>query len=110
MLAVTATANDAVADDIDAVLPIQDSVIDETARDNLYLDDQRNIPHRDDYLASLVATGEDRHLCELPRAFRGARAHAAPAGAAARAMIGFYNAGLSATSANASRSCSVATT
>ena len=39
VLAVTATANDAVADDIDAVLPIQDSVIDETARDNLYLDD-----------------------------------------------------------------------
>lgn len=103
--------NNAVADDIDAVLPIQDSVIDETARDNLYLDDQRNIPHRDDYLASLVATGEKtviyvnsrEHSVALARMLRRRVPQLA-------CMIGFYNAGLSATSASASRSCSVATT
>ena len=96
VLAVTATANDAVADDIDAVLPIQDSVIDETARDNLYLDDQRNIPHRDDYLASLVATGEKtviyvnsrEHSVALARMLRRRVPQLA-------CMIGFYNAGLS---------------
>ena len=86
----------AVADDIDAVLPIQDSVIDETARDNLYLDDQRNIPHRDDYLASLVATGEKtviyvnsrEHSVALARMLRRRVPQLA-------CMIGFYNAGLS---------------
>lgn len=96
VLAVTATANNAVADDIDAVLPIQDSVIDETARDNLYLDDQRNIPHRDDYLASLVATGEKtviyvnsrEHSVALARMLRRRVPQLA-------CMIGFYNAGLS---------------
>ena len=96
VLAVTATANDAVADDIDAVLPIQDSVIDETARDNLYLDDQRNIPHRDVYLASLVATGEKtviyvnsrEHSVALARMLRRRVPQLA-------CMIGFYNAGLS---------------
>ncbi len=35
VLAVTATAPDEVAGDIDATLPLADSVIDETARENL---------------------------------------------------------------------------
>lgn len=96
VLAVTATANDAVADDIDAVLPVRDSVIDETARENLYLDDQRNIAHRDDYLATLVATGEKtvvyvnsrEHSVALARQLRRRVPQLA-------CMIGFYNAGLS---------------
>ncbi len=96
VLAVTATADDAVADDIGAVLPVGESVIDETARDNLYVDDQRNIAHRDDYLASLVARGEKtviyvnsrEHSVALARLLRRRVPQLA-------CMIGFYNAGLS---------------
>ena len=96
VLTVTATANDAIADDIGATVPVDDSVIDETARDNLYLDDQRNIAHRDDYLASLVARGEKtviyvnsrEHSVALARLLRRRVPQIA-------SMIGFYNAGLS---------------
>ena len=96
VLAVTATADDAIASDIDAVLPERTSVVDETGRDNLYLDDQRNIAHRDDYLASLVATGEKtvvyvnsrEHSVALARQLRRRVPQLA-------CMIGFYNAGLS---------------
>ena len=96
VLAVTATANDDIAEDIDAVLPVRESVIDETARDNLFVDDQRNIPHRDDYLASLVAAGEKtvvyvnsrEHSVALARLLRRRVPQLA-------CLIGFYNAGLS---------------
>lgn len=96
VLAVTATADDAIADDIGEVLPLRESVIDETARDNLFVDDQRNIPHRDDYLASLVATGEKtvvyvnsrEHSVALARLLRRRVPQLA-------CLIGFYNAGLS---------------
>ena len=96
VLAVTATANDDIADDIDEVLPVRESVIDETARENLFVDDQRNISHRDDYLASLVATGEKtvvyvnsrEHSVALARLLRRRVPQLA-------CLIGFYNAGLS---------------
>ncbi|MEC4176060.1 single-stranded-DNA-specific exonuclease RecJ [Adlercreutzia sp. R7] len=96
VLAVTATANDAIADDIGAVLPVRTSVIDETGRENLQLDDQRNIAHRDDYLASLIARGEKtvvyvnsrEHSVALARQLRRRVPQLA-------CMIGFYNAGLS---------------
>ena len=78
------------------MLPVRESVIDETARDNLFVDDQRNIPHRDDYLASLVAAGEKtvvyvnsrEHSVALARLLRRRVPQLA-------CLIGFYNAGLS---------------
>ncbi len=96
VLAVTATANDCIAADIGDVLPLSASVIDETGRDNLYLDDQRNIAHRDDYLANLVASGEKtvvyvnsrEHSVALARLLRRRVPQLA-------CLIGFYNAGLS---------------
>lgn len=96
VLATTATANDAIASDIDAVLPVEEPIIDATARENLNLDDQRNIAHRDDYLATLVAQGEKtvvyvnsrEHSVALARMLRRRVPQLA-------CMIGFYNAGLS---------------
>ncbi len=96
VLAVTATAPDEVARDIDETLPVTESVIDETSRDNLYLDDQRNLKGRDDYLANLVAAGEKtvvyvnsrEQSVSLARLLRRRVPQLAP-------LIGFYNAGLS---------------
>ena len=95
VLAVTATASDEVADDIDSTLPLDESVIDETARENLMLDDQRNIRNRDDYLARLIATGEKtvvyvnsrEQSVAIARTLRRRVPQLAP-------LIGFYNAAL----------------
>ena len=95
VLAVTATASDDVARIIDSSLPLDEGVFDETSRDNLYVDDQRNIKNRDDYLASLVATGEKTVIyvnsreqsVALARILRRRVPQLAP-------LIGFYNAGL----------------
>ena len=94
VLALTATAPDDVARDI-GKLPLQESVIDDTARDNLYLDDQRNIKNRDDYLANLIAYGEKtvvyvnsrEQSIAVARTLRRRVPQLAP-------LIGFYNAGL----------------
>lgn len=96
VLALTATAGDEVAADIDSALPLSGCVVDETARDNLYVDDQRNLRNRDDYLANLVASGEKtvvyvnsrEHSVSVARELRRRLPHLAP-------LIGFYNAGLS---------------
>lgn len=95
VLAVTATASDDVARIIDSSLPLDEGVFDETSRDNLFVDDQRNIKNRDDYLASLVATGEKTVIyvnsreqsVALARILRRRVPQIAP-------LIGFYNAGL----------------
>lgn len=96
VLAVTATASDAIANDIALTLPIIDSVVDDTPRDNLDVDDQRGIKNRDDYLAHIVATGDkcvvyvnsrDQSV-GVARRLRARVPQLAP-------MIGFYNAGLS---------------
>ena len=95
VLAVTATANDEVAHDIDETLRLSESVVDETARENLYIDDQRNLRNRDDYLANLVAAGEKmvvyvnsrEQSVALARFLRRRVPQLAP-------FIGFYNAGL----------------
>ncbi|MDO4290031.1 MAG: single-stranded-DNA-specific exonuclease RecJ [Eggerthellaceae bacterium] len=95
VLAVTATAPDEIAADIDATLPLEDSVIDDTARENLSVDDQRNIRNKDDYLANLVAQGEKmvvyvnsrEQSVALARTLRRRVPQLAP-------LIGFYNAGL----------------
>lgn len=96
VLALTATAPADIAADIENTLPVQDQVIDETERTNIYLDDQRNIKNRDDYLANLIASGEKtvvyvnsrEQSVQVARALRKRVPQLAP-------LIGFYNAGLS---------------
>lgn len=96
VLAVTATANDQIACDINETLPIDESVVDETSRDNLHIDDQRGIVARDDYLAHIAATGRKcvvyvnsrEQSVGVARRLRARVPQLAP-------MIGFYNAGLS---------------
>lgn len=95
VLALTATASDGVASDIVEELPISRLVLDRSARDNLDVDDQRNLRNRDDYLARLVATGEKtvvyvnsrEQSVALARMLRKRVPQLAP-------LIGFYNAGL----------------
>ena len=58
VLAVTATANAKTAQVIDEILNIDEHVLDPTIRANLSIDNHRNMPNRDGYLAKLVASGE----------------------------------------------------
>ena len=96
VLALTATATDGVASDILDKLSIQKCVFDESSRENLIIDDQRNLRNRDDYLANLVATGEKTVIyvnsreqsVSVARALRRRVPQLAP-------LVGFYNAGLS---------------
>jgi len=57
-LAVTATADDETVAFISEALAIDEWVIDPTVRENLSLDDARNLRDRDAYLCTLVAKGE----------------------------------------------------
>ena len=96
VLALTATASDAVSDDIRSALSIDACVFDGTDRPNLHLDDQRNLKNRDDYLANLIAGGgktvvfvnSREQSVALARQLRKRVPQLAP-------LIGFYNAGLS---------------
>lgn len=96
VLAVTATADSNVADQIGKDLGVSARVLDENERANLQIDDKRNLASRDDYLAHIVATGEKCVIyvnsrvqsVNLARSLRAKVLHLAP-------MIGFYNAGLS---------------
>ena len=96
VLALTATASDAVSADIRSALSIDACVFDGTDRPNLHLDDQRNLKNRDDYLANLVAGGgktvifvnSREQSVLLARQLRKRVPQLAP-------LIGFYNAGLS---------------
>ena len=95
VLALTATATDGVASDILATLPIEKCVFDESSRENLIVDDQRNLRNRNDYLANIVASGEKtvvyvnsrEQSVGLARFLRRRVPHMAP-------LVGFYNAGL----------------
>ena len=58
VLAVTATAGDEAADAICASLGIERVVADPTVRENLRIEDRRDISDRDGYLAALAAKGE----------------------------------------------------
>ena len=96
VLALTATAPESVAADINRVLNVGEHVFDRTERENLHLDDQRNIKFRDPYVANLIATGEKtvvyvnsrQQSVALARTLRKLVPSMAP-------FIGFYNAGLS---------------
>ncbi|MEI2998799.1 MAG: helicase-related protein [Senegalimassilia faecalis] len=96
VLALTATADDECAAAVRRELPIDVCVFDSADRPNLRLDDRRNVPSRDNYLANLVATGEKtvvfvnsrEQSVAVARALRKHAPQVAP-------LIGFYNAGLS---------------
>ena len=96
MLALTATADDAIAEDIRHAFGLDDMVFDNTERSNLQVIDQRNSKKRERYLASLVAQGEKTLIyvnsrmetVALVRRLRKQEPHIA-------SLIGFYNAGLS---------------
>ncbi|MCL2889090.1 MAG: single-stranded-DNA-specific exonuclease RecJ [Eggerthellaceae bacterium] len=96
VLALTATADAGIAEDIREKLGIELCVCDETKRANLKIDDQRNLKDRESYLAKLVAGGEKTVIyvnsreqsIALARALRKLLPHLA-------SLIGFYNAGLS---------------
>ncbi|MDR2716068.1 MAG: single-stranded-DNA-specific exonuclease RecJ, partial [Coriobacteriaceae bacterium] len=95
VLASTATADREVADAIKATLGIERCVCDETVRENLAVDDQRNLKDRASYLANLVAGGEKtvvyvnsrEQSVALARMLRKLVPQMA-------SLIGFYNAGL----------------
>lgn len=58
VLAVTATADEGTARDICDVLDIECVVVDATVRENLELEDDRDLASRENRLVSIVATGE----------------------------------------------------
>jgi single-stranded-DNA-specific exonuclease len=58
VLAVTATADDATADAIRTTLGITSTVLDPTVRENLRVEDRRDVPDKASYLASLAARGD----------------------------------------------------
>lgn len=96
VLAVTATADTQIADEIRSAFGLQEMVLDDTERGNLQIIDQRNTKKRERYLASLVAQGEKTLIyvnsrmesITLVRQLRTQEPHIA-------SLIGFYNAGLS---------------
>ena len=96
VLALTATADDAISEDIRHAFGLDDMVFDNTERSNLQVIDQRNSKKRERYLASLVAQGEKTLIyvnsrmetVALVRRLRKQEPHIA-------SLIGFYNAGLS---------------
>ncbi|MCI9129678.1 MAG: single-stranded-DNA-specific exonuclease RecJ [Eggerthellaceae bacterium] len=57
VLALTATAPADVANAACKALYIKERVLDDSSRDNLHLDDRRNVRNRDDYLAHIIAGG-----------------------------------------------------
>lgn len=95
VLALTATANNDVAQAVQRELPINACVYDASDRPNLELVDRRSISNRDDYLANLIATGEKTLIfvnsrersVALARLLRKKVPQVAP-------LVGFYNAGL----------------
>lgn len=58
VLATTATASDRIAAEICQVLPIQETFVDEAVRENLQVEDDRDLAARENRLVSIVATGE----------------------------------------------------
>ena len=95
VLALTATADDAVCDAIRRELPVEACVFDRTDRPNLTVNDQRNLRNRDDYLVNLVASGQKTVIyvnsreqsVAVARMLRRRLPHMA-------LQVGFYNAGL----------------
>ena len=96
VLALTATAPSDVARDVAQELSLQDHVFDCASRENLRIDDRRNLKNRDDYLAHIVARGEKTVVYVSSREQSVAVARALRSRVPQLASrIGFYNAGLS---------------
>lgn len=57
-VALTATATTEAQESIKSVLDLHEVVFDDSVRSNLHINDQRNIAHKDDYLAHLIAQGK----------------------------------------------------
>lgn len=95
VLAVTATADDKIARDITDILGLNSAVVDYASRDNLHINDKRNITHKDDYLARIIASGGKTVIyvnsreasVSVARRLRMRVPQLAP-------YVGFYNAGL----------------
>ena len=96
VLAVTATAGDEEARLICQALGIQRLVLDATVRENLHIDDRRDLRDRDHYIASLIAAGgkcivyvnSREQSMGITRSLRRLLPELGP-------RISFYNAGLS---------------
>lgn len=95
-LALTATADETISQGIQSVLGIENCIYDDSARENLLIDDHRGIKHRLRYLVNIASSGEKTIVyvnsrlesVSLARNLRKQLPHIAW-------MIGFYNAGLS---------------
>lgn len=95
VLALTATADDEVVEAIERELPIEAHVFDSANRPNLHVDDKRNLRNRDNYLATIVATGEKTVIYVNSREQTIAVARLLRRKVPQLALsIGFYNAGL----------------
>ena len=96
VLALSATVNDDICNEIKKFLPIEEVVKDNFERENLFVDDRRNIKSRDDYLVALCASGEKiviyvnsrQQTVDLARLIKSRAPHIAM-------KVGFYNAGMS---------------
>ena len=96
VLALTATADDAVTAAIKRELPIEACVFDTTDRPNLRLSDRRNLGSRNSHLANIASAGEKmvvyvnsrEQSVAVARELRKLAPPVAP-------LVGFYNAGLS---------------
>ena len=94
-VALTATATKEAQGAIKETLGIETVVFDDSVRENLHINDQRNIEHKDDYLAHLLSTGKKtvvyvgtrEQTVAVARRQRSRVPQLAP-------YIGFYNAGL----------------
>lgn len=95
VLSATATADDRVCDEIRRLIPIDRVIVDDTVRENLELEDERDLSSRENRLVSIVATGEKcvvyvnsrEQSMSLARMLRRRVPELA-------ASIAFYNAGL----------------
>ena len=94
-VALTATATKEAQGAIKETLGIETVVFDDSVRENLHINDQRNIEHKDDYLAHLLSAGKKtvvyvgtrEQTVAVARRQRTRVPQLAP-------YIGFYNAGL----------------
>ena len=96
VLALSATVSSDVYAEIKKYLPVSELVKDNFERSNLFIDDQRNIKTKDDYLCALVGSGQKtvvyansrEQTIALARMLKSRCPHVAM-------QIGFYNAGMS---------------
>ncbi len=95
VLATTATATPEVASELEGVLPCRRTVVDDAVRENLELEDDRDLANRENRLVSIVATGEKCVIYVNSRDQTIALARTLRRRVPERARsIAFYNAGL----------------